>query len=391
MTTGEKIVKLRKEAGYSQEAFSEIMGVSRQAVSKWENGTAQPTNENLQAICRLFGVSVSQLLDDGEIDADILNPEIKNDIEKIKQEKQTYKTVNYIYNAIHIAVLIILSIAVTSQSIVVNNLKKDITKIQQQAEDKFNYLDNRINNLPSSYSYGLNVDSSGVADSDIKVLDYNIGTNTADIKVTFIPQDYNRTDTAKVIVKTQDDSYEFDAPLTNGVFTAITNVECTGDITFYFYITDGDKTRSFSIGTIENPAHRFSIDIEKCEYNGDIEADGKTIDIKGMLSVRVRYGAKTYIGEIHTYPIKACVEIYAKNNFVKSLPHEEMMDKEFGAREENDEIRPVAIGGRIYFNIKIDEKIVSRNNANENDISIVYVVVDNNGREYRCPATLVIK
>ncbi len=41
MTTGEKIVKLRKQAGYSQEAFSEKLGISRQAISKWENGVSQ--------------------------------------------------------------------------------------------------------------------------------------------------------------------------------------------------------------------------------------------------------------------------------------------------------------------------------------------------------------
>ena len=41
MTIGEKIVKLRKRNGMSQEAFSEKLDVSRQAVSKWENDTAQ--------------------------------------------------------------------------------------------------------------------------------------------------------------------------------------------------------------------------------------------------------------------------------------------------------------------------------------------------------------
>ena len=62
MTIGEKIVKLRKRNGMSQESFSEKLGVSRQAISKWENDTAQPTSENLAQIAKLFNVSISSLL-----------------------------------------------------------------------------------------------------------------------------------------------------------------------------------------------------------------------------------------------------------------------------------------------------------------------------------------
>ena len=70
MTTGEKIVKLRKEAGYSQEVFSEKLGISRQAVSKWENGTAMPTSDNMAQIAKLFNVSLSYLLDEGDFTAE---------------------------------------------------------------------------------------------------------------------------------------------------------------------------------------------------------------------------------------------------------------------------------------------------------------------------------
>ena len=66
MTIGEKIVKLRKQAGYSQEVFSEKLCISRQAVSKWENDTATPTNDNMTQIAKLFGVPLSALLDDDD-------------------------------------------------------------------------------------------------------------------------------------------------------------------------------------------------------------------------------------------------------------------------------------------------------------------------------------
>lgn len=62
MTTGEKIVALRRENGLSQEALGEKLGLSRQAVSKWEADQAVPTMDNLVELSRLFGVSVDTLL-----------------------------------------------------------------------------------------------------------------------------------------------------------------------------------------------------------------------------------------------------------------------------------------------------------------------------------------
>lgn len=46
----------------TQEFVSETLGVSRQAVSKWENGTADPSTSNLIAIAKLYGVSAEELL-----------------------------------------------------------------------------------------------------------------------------------------------------------------------------------------------------------------------------------------------------------------------------------------------------------------------------------------
>ncbi len=72
MTMGEKIIELRRMAGWSQEDLSERLDVSRQSVSKWEGGQAVPTVDKLLELSRLFGVSTDYLLKD-EIEA--LEPE----------------------------------------------------------------------------------------------------------------------------------------------------------------------------------------------------------------------------------------------------------------------------------------------------------------------------
>lgn len=67
MTTGDKILQLRKEKGLSQEAFAERLGVSRQSVSKWESGVTVPETDKILAMSELFGVSTDYLLRNEEI------------------------------------------------------------------------------------------------------------------------------------------------------------------------------------------------------------------------------------------------------------------------------------------------------------------------------------
>ena len=64
MKYNEKIVALRKANGFTQEGFARAVGVTRQAVYKWEVGDSYPEAEKLIAIKQLFGISIDDLLDD---------------------------------------------------------------------------------------------------------------------------------------------------------------------------------------------------------------------------------------------------------------------------------------------------------------------------------------
>ena len=60
---GEKIKSLRKQKNISQEVFANYLGVSFQAVSKWENGYTMPDVTMIPAIASFFGVSTDELFD----------------------------------------------------------------------------------------------------------------------------------------------------------------------------------------------------------------------------------------------------------------------------------------------------------------------------------------
>lgn len=64
----QRLAELRREKGYSQEELAEEIGLSRQAVSKWERAESSPDTGNLIALAKLYGVTLDELL---RVEADI--------------------------------------------------------------------------------------------------------------------------------------------------------------------------------------------------------------------------------------------------------------------------------------------------------------------------------
>ena len=68
MNLPEKLTYLRKEKGLTQASLAETLNVSRQAISRWEVGTAVPSTDNLKVLSNLYGVPVDYLLNDNTDD-----------------------------------------------------------------------------------------------------------------------------------------------------------------------------------------------------------------------------------------------------------------------------------------------------------------------------------
>ena len=68
MTLGEKIARQRKELNYTQEQLADILGVSRQSISKWESDIAYPETDKLTELGKLFDCSMDYLLKEDVIE-----------------------------------------------------------------------------------------------------------------------------------------------------------------------------------------------------------------------------------------------------------------------------------------------------------------------------------
>lgn len=88
MKFGDNLRNLRKSKKMSQERLAEIIGVSRQSVSKWETSESYPEMNNILELCKIFHCHINDLVNDNLIDIDSLDEEIKMSVVKLKKEKQ---------------------------------------------------------------------------------------------------------------------------------------------------------------------------------------------------------------------------------------------------------------------------------------------------------------
>ncbi len=89
-----RLINLRKQSGLSQEELAAKLGLSRQAVSKWERAEASPDTDNLICLAKLYGVSLDDLLNTDQPVEEIVRDVKENEKEKQTEEAKTEARIN---------------------------------------------------------------------------------------------------------------------------------------------------------------------------------------------------------------------------------------------------------------------------------------------------------
>ena len=119
MKFGENLYNLRKKQKISQEKLAEKIGVSRQSVSKWENGTAYPEMNRIFELCKIFHCKLNDLVNDNILDFDSLDKEVKMSVIKFNKEKQNKlkivsKTISIFSKMLQVITIIISAVMIMS-------------------------------------------------------------------------------------------------------------------------------------------------------------------------------------------------------------------------------------------------------------------------------------
>lgn len=133
MKFGENLYNLRKKQKISQEKLAEKIGVSRQSVSKWENGTAYPEMNRIFELCKIFHCKLNDLVNDNILDFDSLDKEVKMSVVKFNKEKQNKlkivsKTISIFSKMLQVITIVISAVMIMSMLFipsVINNTNVD--------------------------------------------------------------------------------------------------------------------------------------------------------------------------------------------------------------------------------------------------------------------------
>ena len=216
-TLGRRIQEARKAAGLSQESLGERLGVSRQAVSKWEADTSVPELENLIAMSRIFGVTIGALLgvetpeeapetegaaseetEAGTAPAGELTDRELAAVEAIVRKYQEAAGRPRWSQRKRLAVWCAAGAAVLAAVLGVRSgfsaLERQLNQVQSRVEGIETGYSYQINNLSGKLSGLLESQNSLISDYGIQVTDYSLSGQLWYLTVSTTPKEYT-TDT----------------------------------------------------------------------------------------------------------------------------------------------------------------------------------------------------
>lgn len=264
MKFNENIRNLRREKDYSQEYLAEKLNVTRQTISKWENGAAMPDLKKLTEIADFFSVSMDTLLgieienDDKEKESSSNNNENNYNTEYQKRYTEQLFSIAYQnqyeqnianHKALK-AIAIIVSIAIVCVIF-------GLILLSNNLDSKINNLQGLINTLNAQSTAQQNY-----PDDDNYEFEYNfVSANSEkpyliDTEFKYSPSKYPKNSSVYLSINKQDGSTQrIDFKEENGVFNAAAQIDVTAVESGYVYIDDGETITKEEMLETFNPGY----------------------------------------------------------------------------------------------------------------------------------------
>lgn len=241
MSFKDNIRRLRKEKEISQEILALRLNVTRQTISKWENGTAMPDLKKLTELADFFEVSMDDLL--GTVSKKG-NDENSYNIENISYIKSLINVINenqkilqHQQNKVKYSLISIVIIFAILFVIMAVNIQSNLTSMN-------NNLQNQITSIRDSF----NADYSGdytdyYEDYNYEILKTNSDKpNIISVKFTYSPKSYSKNSKVFFLLPNIDgNSDKLQAEENDGVFELITDFDLRAEGDIYIWIEEDDK------------------------------------------------------------------------------------------------------------------------------------------------------
>ena len=189
----EKLYELRRASGMSQEELAEKLGVSRQAVSKWESGATQPELSKLIELSKLYNVSVDELLslEHAKSQQDAAEAAVPNSAETAPAEKLSFRDFCMQHKkiiggaAVALAALIAVGVHYNNR---INTLSTQVNDLRSQLYNVQNNLSNQIAGISNNVSDILERESSLISQYSYEVKSVDLKKQECTLVFSLLPK-----------------------------------------------------------------------------------------------------------------------------------------------------------------------------------------------------------
>ncbi len=255
MTVGGRIAQKRKELGLSQEGLGEKLGVSRQAIYKWESDSALPEIEKLIALSHIFDVSVGWLLG---VEENAQQETPQEDAEPLQGGELTQTQLDMVEEIVRryqqeakpkrrrwpwVLAVIVLIIVFARLFSMLNQLQQDYNRVQSSVDYIDRNVDNQISSITNRVEDILNQVNSFTAEDSAEITGADLTANTVTFALRAVPKTYTEGMTAVFRAQYGEDTEEISAVLgADRAFTAELTCPLTNRIDLSVtFLTEGKE------------------------------------------------------------------------------------------------------------------------------------------------------
>ena len=385
MELSEKILELRKNAGYSQEKLAELLHVSRQAVSKWESGAALPTLDNLIELSRLFQIPLDVLTGTAQAEAqqEKAAPEAAPErtdagpeLRRIKRQRN-----NALLSAGALALALLISIWANTARVaeLTNQMAALSGRISAVESQSWIYPQQPV--IESTPTAGWQAESSLVSDFAYQVTSYDPKTGLITINVSATPKVYQEGITATFTAAAgagMEPQELAGQPAAGNAFLATIEVPVVDELRLSVSFLREGEMHNQLLETITGLKGDYQMKVDSM-YNGRVQRLGENITLSGEVETSITAinfapgSQELVVGDPWNYPVSGKVELLANNTAVAEaqIPIADTYTADANG--------PWAPYGPVTFYTRFPEEIsVPR----ESKLTLLVTVTDNFGTLY---------
>ncbi len=380
MTIGQRIARLRKSAGLSQEALAARLNVSRQAIGKWEADTSLPGLDNLQELARALNVSCDELLTGHApaspapqpAEAPTLSLEgVKALLEETEHRRAAhykhYKKAALLTCALFALLAALLAGNLTDTGRRVDELRTQVDRLTNEMNSIENGIATRMDSIESSIRQSLNEGASILADWDCSTGRCDRATRTVPIRLRAVPRAMNEDTTAFFRIDFEGrDPITLPATRADGAFTAEGDLPLNDFYTVTVGFTSGGVTQSEQLYQERDMDQQYTmvVEFENIDYTcGGVAHHPARVQVNDLsLSIAFPFWFEEGESSLVEYPVHAEVECLLGETPLFSFPIDDaaLADRVEIARGEGQTRvdRPDYIGTAsvwLGFDLRVDQ------------------------------------